>query len=99
VKYTCSMETVQQNGRFKLFLVNSTLKYILFSLHFKQKHKLVLNFNIPHSHGPNKEYNVKFFQIIILRIPASQESCGETVLSYHSSPAAVSLHIFNVLIC
>ena len=91
------METVQQNGRLKLFLVNSTLKYILFSLHFKQKHKLVLNFNIPHLHEPNEEYNVKFFKIIILRIPASQESCGKTVLSYHSSPAAVSLHIFYVL--
>ena len=31
-QYTCSMETVQQNGRFTLFLVNSTLIYILFSL-------------------------------------------------------------------
>ena len=29
---TCSMETVQQNGCYTLFLVNSTLKYILFSL-------------------------------------------------------------------
>jgi len=27
------METVQQNGRFTLFLVNSSLIYILFSLH------------------------------------------------------------------
>jgi len=32
VKYTCSMETVQQNGRFTLFLVNSPLIYILFFL-------------------------------------------------------------------
>ena len=33
VKYTYCMETVQQNGRFTLFLVNSTLyMYILFSL-------------------------------------------------------------------
>ena len=32
MKYTCSMETVQQNGRFTLFLVNSTLIYILFFL-------------------------------------------------------------------
>ena len=32
MKYTCSMETVQQNGRFTLFLVNSPLIYILFSL-------------------------------------------------------------------
>jgi len=29
VKYTCSMETVQQNG---FFLVNSPLIYILFSM-------------------------------------------------------------------
>ena len=32
VKYTCSMETVQQNGRFTLFLVISPLTYILFSM-------------------------------------------------------------------
>ena len=32
VKYTCSMEKLQQNGRFTLFLVNSTLIYILFSM-------------------------------------------------------------------
>ena len=32
MKYTCSMETVQQHGRFTLFLVNSLLIYILFSL-------------------------------------------------------------------
>ena len=31
MKYTCSMETVQQNGRFTLFPVNSSL-YILFSM-------------------------------------------------------------------
>ena len=31
MKYTCSMETVQKNGRFTLFLVNSSL-YILFSM-------------------------------------------------------------------
>ena len=32
VSYTCSMETVQQNGRVTLFPVNSSLIYILFSL-------------------------------------------------------------------
>ena len=32
VHLPCSMETGQQNGRFTLFLVNSPLIYILFSL-------------------------------------------------------------------
>ena len=41
IKYTCSMETVQKNGRFTPFLVNSTLTYILFSL------TLNLNFVFP----------------------------------------------------
>ena len=36
--YTCRMETVQQNGRFTLFLVNSPLIYILFSLPNSQKY-------------------------------------------------------------
>ena len=30
--YNCSMETVQHNGRFTFFLVNSPLTYILFSM-------------------------------------------------------------------
>jgi len=35
VKYTCSMETVQQNGHLHFFLVNSPLIYILFSLNLR----------------------------------------------------------------
>ena len=41
VKYTCSMETVQQNGRFTLFLANSSL-YILFSMVYSNHHKSYL---------------------------------------------------------
>ena len=82
MKYICNMETVQQNGRFTLFLVNSPLIYILFSMAISAR---IFQGEPNYSLGSNQigvSISLNVFEVYMLQVKVDRRNYNSCVVIY-----------------